>query len=164
MKGIGIDRVLYLLSGHHVWSWPWIFKVKFLKNLCDRNGRADWHWKVGIWIDRMLDPCCDFDLWPHWWPWSWIFKVKIEIAVSQEWEGRLTWNERLVSWIWCWVHNGIDLGPQCMANRSAKLWVNVKLLQFPTCWPMNGLLVHWSRSWGVLSCSFMSCSHSWGHF
>ena len=25
--------------------------------------------------------------------------------------------------------------------------------QFPTCWPMNGLFVHWSRVWGVLSFS-----------
>ena len=25
--------------------------------------------------------------------------------------------------------------------------------QFPTCWPMNGLFVHWSRGWGVSSFS-----------
>ena len=25
--------------------------------------------------------------------------------------------------------------------------------QFPTCWPMNGLSVHWSRGWGVSSFS-----------
>ena len=48
------------------------------------------------------------------------------------------------------MHSGIHLGSQCMANRSAKQWVNVKLLQFPTCRPMNGLFVHWSRGWGVL--------------
>ena len=39
------------------------------------------------------------------------------------------------------MHNGLPLGPQCMANR------------FRTCWPMNGLCVHWSRGWGVLSFS-----------
>ena len=44
----------------------------------------------------------------------------IEIAVSQEWEGRLTWNDRDVSWIWCWMHNGIDLELWCMANKLAK--------------------------------------------
>ena len=44
----------------------------------------------------------------------------IEMAVSQEWEGQMTWNERYVSWIWCWMYNGIDPGPQCMANKSAK--------------------------------------------
>ena len=47
-------------------------------------------------------------------------RSNFEIAVSQDWEGRLTWNERDVSWIWCWMHNGFDLGPRCMANRSAK--------------------------------------------
>ena len=25
--------------------------------------------------------------------------------------------------------------------------------QFPTCWPMNGLFVHWSRGWGMSSFS-----------
>ena len=25
--------------------------------------------------------------------------------------------------------------------------------QFPICWPMNGIFVHWSRGWGVLSFS-----------
>ena len=29
----------------------------------------------------------------------------------------------------------------------------MKLLQFPICWPLNGLFVHWSRGWGVLSFS-----------
>ena len=29
----------------------------------------------------------------------------------------------------------------------------MKLLQFPTCWPIKGLFVHWSRGWGVLSFS-----------
>ena len=25
-----------------------------------RNGMVDWHGIKGMWIDRMLDPCCDF--------------------------------------------------------------------------------------------------------
>ena len=105
----------------------------------------------------MLDPHCDFELWPHPWPWPLIFKVKFgkshnsgmgcpidmewkgcestecwthvmtfnfdlthdldlefstsnfEIAVSQEWQGRSTWNERDMSrWgviptLWPWA-------------------------------------------------------------
>ena len=62
-----------------------------------------------------------------------------------------------MSWIQWWMRNGLVLGhgawPRCMANRSAKSWVNVELLQFPTYWPMSGLFVHWSRGWGVLSFS-----------
>ena len=41
-----------------------------------RNGMHDWHETKGLWVDWMLDPCCDFQLWPQPWPWPWIFKVK----------------------------------------------------------------------------------------
>ena len=135
--------------------WLWIvtspmtltldFEGQILKMLYVRNGRADWHGTKGMWVDRMLDPPCDFELWPHPWPWPLIFKVKFwkghnsgtgclidmerkgcestecrthvmtfnfdlthdldlefstsnfEIAVSQEWHGRSTWNKRDVS-------------------------------------------------------------------
>ena len=135
------------------------FSSQILKKSYLRNGMADWHGMKGIRVDRMLDPCCDFQCSPHPWPWPWIFKVNYwknhiswmgwpidkerkgcesiecwthivtlnfdlthdldlgfarpicEIAVSQDWEARLTWNERDVNWIWCWMHNGIDLGP-----------------------------------------------------
>ena len=98
-----------------------------------------------MWVDRILDPCCDFQFTPHPWPWPWIFKVKFwkccisgmgepidmerkgcesigsythfvtlnfhlnhgidlgfsrsnfEKIISQEWDGRLTWDERDVS-------------------------------------------------------------------
>ena len=117
------------------------FQGQILKLMYLRNGRADWHIAKGMWVDRMLDPHCDFELWFHPWPWPLIFKVKIlksrnsgmggpinmerkgyesigryayfvtlsydldlgfsrsnfETAVSKEWEGRLTWNERDVS-------------------------------------------------------------------
>ena len=48
------------------------------------------------------------------------------------------------------MHNGIDLGHgawQIDRPSNGSMW-NV---QFPTCWPVNGLFVHWSRGWGVLS-------------
>ena len=62
-----------------------------------RNGRVDWHGTKGMWVDRMLHPLCDFQLWPQPWPWPWIFKVKFWKVISQEWGGRLTWDERDVS-------------------------------------------------------------------
>ena len=118
------------------------FHGQILKMLYLRNERADWHGMKGMWVDRMLDPHCAFELWPHLWPWPLIFKVKFwkshssgmgcqidierkgfestecwthvvtlnfdliqdldlefstsnfSIAVSQEWDGRSTWNER----------------------------------------------------------------------
>ena len=53
------------------------FQGQILKMLYLRNGKADWHGMKGMWVDRMLDPHCDFELWPHPWPWPWIFKVKV---------------------------------------------------------------------------------------
>ena len=54
------------------------FQGQILKMLYLRNGRADWHGTKGIWVDRMLDPCCDFQCSPLPWPWPSIFKVKFK--------------------------------------------------------------------------------------
>ena len=102
--------------------WPWAmtlildFEGQIFEKLYHRNKRVDWPKRM--WIHRMLDPSCDFKPLPQPWPWPWIFKVKFSIDIFQEWEGQLTWNERDVSWIQCWMHNELPLGPQCMANRS----------------------------------------------
>ena len=80
--------------------WPWAmtltlyFQDQLLKQLYPMNETADWHGTKGIWTNRKWDPLCDFELWPHPWPWHWIFKVIFWKAVSQEWEGQITWNER----------------------------------------------------------------------
>ena len=41
------------------------FQGQILKMLYFRNGRANWHGTKGMWVDRVLDPHCDFELWPH---------------------------------------------------------------------------------------------------
>ena len=51
-------------------------RSNFEKMLCLKNGRADWHGTKRMWVNRLLDPHCDFELWPHPWPWPFIFKVK----------------------------------------------------------------------------------------
>ena len=53
------------------------FQGQILKMLYLRNGLSDWHGIKGMWVDRMLDPCCNYQCPPHPWPWPWIFKVKI---------------------------------------------------------------------------------------
>ena len=51
------------------------FQGQIFKMLYLRNVRADCHGAKGMWVDRILDPHCDFELWPH--PsWPLIFKVK----------------------------------------------------------------------------------------
>ena len=58
-----------------IWHWPWIFKVKFGKCcILGMGGPVDMEWKG--WVDRMLGPHCDFELWFHQWPWPLIFEVK----------------------------------------------------------------------------------------
>ena len=64
------------------------FQGQILKMLYLMNWRADWHGTKGMWVDRMLDSHCDFELWPHPWPWPWIFKVNfLNSCIS--WTGRL---------------------------------------------------------------------------
>ena len=80
-KGMWVEMMLHALCDFQLWpqpwSWPWTFKVKFLKSRIDlRNGMADWHGMKGMWVDRMLDPCCDFQWSPHPWPWPRNFKIK----------------------------------------------------------------------------------------
>ena len=41
------------------------FQGQILKMLYLRNGRAHGHETKMMWVDRMLDPHCDFELWPH---------------------------------------------------------------------------------------------------
>ena len=55
------------------------FQSQFLKMLYLRNGRADWHGTKCMWVDRMLDPHCDFELWPHPWLWS--------MTLTPDWHG-----------------------------------------------------------------------------
>ena len=80
------------------------FQGQILKMLYLRNGRADWHGTKGMWVDRMLHPLCDFQLWPQPWPWPWIFKVKF-------WKSRISGIGWPIDMGWkgcesieCWTH------------------------------------------------------------
>ena len=80
---------------HHD-HWTVDFHGQIFKMLYLRNGKADWHWTKGMWVDRMLNPHCDFELWPHPWPWPLIFRVKfwkshnseMGYLIDMEWKGR----------------------------------------------------------------------------
>ena len=54
-----------------------------------------------MWVDRMFDPLCDLEIWPHPWPWPWISRSNFEIGVSQGSESR--WNKMYES-AGCWTH------------------------------------------------------------
>ena len=96
------------------------FQGQILKMLYLRNGRADWHGTKGMWVDRMLDPYCDFELWPYPWPWPLIFKVKFWKSrhsgmgcpndmerkgsdLTEWWAHIVTLNFDLNPWPWPWI-------------------------------------------------------------
>ena len=79
------------------WHWPWIFKVKFWKSRISGMG-----WP----IDMGWKGCESIECWTHVVAFNFplthdldhgFSRSNFENAVSQEWEGRLTWNERDVS-------------------------------------------------------------------
>ena len=73
-SSMALSRPVVVQHHGHL-TLTWIFKAKFWV-LYLRMGKADWQGTKGMWVDRMLDPHCDFELWPHPWPWPLMFKVK----------------------------------------------------------------------------------------
>ena len=73
------------------------FQGQILEMLYLRNGMADCHGTKGMWVDRMLDLCCDFQRSPQ--PWLWIFKAKFLSSYIEQCEGPSTSNERNMSWL-----------------------------------------------------------------
>ena len=80
------------------------FQGQILKMLYLKNGRADWHGTKGMWVDRMLDPHCDFELWPHPWTWPLIFKVKFWKCCISRMGGPIDMERKGCESIGCWTH------------------------------------------------------------
>ena len=128
------------------------FQGQILKILYLRNGRADWHGTKGMRVDRMLDPYCDFELWPHPWPSPLIFKVKF-------------WKSRN-SGMGC----PIDMEPK--GCESTECWTNVVILDFQgqtlkMLYPRNGR-ANWHGTRGMWvdrmldsHCDFELWPHPW---
>ena len=101
-KGMWVDRMLHPLCDFqcplHPWPWPWIFKFKFWKCcISGMGGQIDMErkgfestecWTHVITFNVHLFHDLDFGF----------SRSNFEKVVSQEWDGRLTWNERDVSW------------------------------------------------------------------
>ena len=94
-----IAWILGILCYLYVWphSWPWFFKVKF-RNSCISGivGLIDVKWKgselIRYWADYVtlpFDHTHDLDLE--------VSRSESEIALSQKWDGRSTWNKKDVS-------------------------------------------------------------------
>ena len=101
---------LGVICSHQFWSWPWpwpcIFMVNFLNScISEIVGLIDMKKKgtkmIGCWANNVtltFDHVHDLD--------QGFSRTNFEIAVSQEWEGQLTLNNRDVSresWPWPWT-------------------------------------------------------------
>ena len=102
------------------------FQGQILKMLYLRNGRGNWHGTKGMWVDKMLDPHCDFELWPHPWPWPLIFKVRF--WKSQLRNGMPNWHGIKGMWV-DWM-----LDPCC----DFQLWPH------PWPWPLIFKVKFWN--------------------
>ena len=86
-------------------SWPfdpgqdWIFKVNFLKCCIsgmggpidmERKGCESIYVRPTLWLWKFCDLTHDLD--------PWFSRSNFEKVVTEEWDARLTWNERDVSW------------------------------------------------------------------
>ena len=101
-------------SGYDMWPWPLTSLMTLNLDVSRSNfkitvsivGRIDMKWKgselIGYWADCMtlpFDHTCDLDLG--------VSRSESEIALSQEWDGQLTWNENHDHDIdWC-DHGGV---------------------------------------------------------
>ena len=103
---------------------------QILKMLYLRNGRADWQGTKGMWVDRMLYPHCDFELWPHLWPWPWNGR-----ANQQRMKG--IWGDRMLYllcdlelWLCPWI-----LKVKFKKSSSIGIrWIDIKGCESIGCW------------------------------
>ena len=141
------------------------------KKLYLRNGMADWHGTKGMWVDIMLNPCCDFQCSFHPWPWPWIFKVKFWKCCISGMGWLIDLEQKGCESIECWTHGvtfivhlnhdldlgfsrsnfsvAIDRNVRAHWHRAKVIWVDRVL--FLLC----GLQV-WHWSW-IFKVKFWKC-------
>ena len=132
--------MLYLLCDLELWLWPWILKVKYLKSYII---------EIRGWIDRK--GCESIGCWTQVVTSNFYLTHELDLVFSRSnfWQpyfrnGKAYWLGMREMWV------GYNVGCTMGFLLAHSAW---QIDQFPTCWPMNGLFVHWSRGWGVLSFS-----------
>ena len=91
-------------TGSNMWPWPLTPPMSLILNFLNSCFEISlfqellvWlTWNQNEWFDWILRQLCHIPVWPNRWYWPWI--SKFVIALSQEGEGRLTWDESNVSW------------------------------------------------------------------
>ena len=114
---------------------------------------ADWHGTKGMWVDRMLDPCCDFQCSPLPWPWPWIQgqilkKLYLRNGMA-DWHGtKGMWVDRMLAshcdfklwphpWPWPWIFK-VKYWNYCNSGMGG-LTRNERGVGWIWCWMRNGI-------------------------
>ena len=104
--------MLWILMSTSPMTFTLDFQGQILKMLYLRNGRADWHGMKWIWVDIMLDPCCDFQCSPRS---GQILKKSYLRNAMADWHGtKGMWVDRMLDshcdfklwphpWPWPWI-------------------------------------------------------------
>ena len=132
--------MLYLLCDLELWLWPWILKAKYLKSsIIEIRG----------WIDKKGFESIRY--WTQVGTSNFYLTHDLDVVFSRSNFWQPYFRNGKADWLGMkelWVEYNVGWTMGFLLAQSA--W---QIDQFPTCWSMNGLLVHWSRGWGVLSFS-----------
>ena len=112
------------------------FQGQILKKSWLSNGLPDWHGTKGMWVDRMLDSHCDFEIWPHPWP---IFSNSCISGmggpINMEWKGYESIGCDLLCdlelWLWPWILKVKYLKSSIIEIRG---WIDIKGCESIGCW------------------------------
>ena len=100
----------------------------------------------GKWVYRMLNPHCDFEVWPHPWPWPLIFKVKFWKSCNSGMGCRIDMEQTGCELTECWNHVVIS------TSTSPWPWIfNIKF--WNSCIPgMGGLINMEQKGYKSIRC------------
>ena len=130
-----------------LWLWTVIspmtltldFQGQILKKSQLTNGMPDWHGTKGIWVNWMLDLCCDFQLWLHPWPWPWIFSIKVWNSCIPGMGGPIDMEGKGYESMGCYAYfvtlsYDLDLGfSRSNYNKMFRQWQHPQLAEIRKC-------------------------------
>ena len=166
LSSMELSRPVVVQHGHLTLTLD--FQGQILKMLYLRNGRADWHGRKGMWIDRMLHPLCDFQRSPHPWLWPWIFKVKFWKSHISGMGWPIDMELKGCESIECWTHavtfNMVRTGLEKSWNLTLDLkshWILCSPGKMEFCLEKSLKISgsHWK-----ISCAMLNFIWTWKHW
>ena len=128
------------------WTHVMTFNVHFTHDLDLGSSRSNFEnavsqewdrrltWNKRKWVNRMLHPLCDFQVWPQPWHWPWIFKVKFW-KKSYLRNGMADWHGMK----WMWVNRILDSCCDFQLSPHPWPWPWISRSNFEKSYLRNGM-------------------------